>query len=256
MRLDKYLAERFGSRTRAARAIADGRVTVNGRQAKASDEVGLSDAVSVCEDGVRGFVSEGGAKLQKALDDFGADVHGCTFADIGASTGGFTDCLLRAGAAHVFAVDVGKSQLHPSLAADARVTVMDGMNARYLTPQDFPAPPDGVVIDVSFISLRHVLPAAAGLLGEGGRLFALIKPQFECEGKGLNKHGILTDEGRREEAVLSVCAFAKGCGLALQGLTEAPRKPRKNVEYVALFARAAGGQDAAALLKRLHGIKG
>ena len=85
MRLDKYLAERFGSRTRAARAIAEGRVTVNGRQAKASDEIGLADAVSVCEDGARGFVSEGGAKLQKALDDFGADVHGCTFADIGAT---------------------------------------------------------------------------------------------------------------------------------------------------------------------------
>ena len=245
MRLDKYLAEHgFESRTKAARAIAEGRVFINGKVAKASDEVDSSDAV-IIRDTTVPFVSEGGAKLQKALDEFAVDVRGKVFADIGASTGGFTDCLLRAGAARVYAVDVGKSQLHPSLAADRRVIAMDGKNARYLCRADFPETIDGAVVDVSFISLKLVLPAVASVLGEGGVLFALIKPQFECGGRGLDKHGILKDENRREEVVREVCAFAVAQGLYLQGLTEAPRRVRKNVEYVALFSGCAEGAVSA-----------
>lgn len=245
MRLDKYLAEHgFASRTKAARAIAEGRVCINGKVAKASDEVTPSDAV-IIQDTAVPFVSEGGAKLQKALGEFAADVRGKVFADIGASTGGFTDCLLRAGVARVYAVDVGKSQLHPSLAADRRVVVMDGKNARYLCRADFPESIEGAVIDVSFISLRLVLPAVASMLGEGGVLFALIKPQFECGGRGLDKHGILKDEKRREEVVCEVCGFAGTLGLYLHGLTEAPRRERKNVEYVALFSGRAEGAVSA-----------
>ena len=168
MRLDKYLAENgFSSRTKAARAIEKGLVTLNGRTAKASDEVAEGDRVEVRAEEV-GFASEGGQKLYKALRAFGASVGGQVFADLGASTGGFTDCLLQNGAARVYAVDVGESQLAPHLARDTRVVVMDRTNARYLGSEQFPEPIDGVTVDVSFISLTLILPAVARILREGG----------------------------------------------------------------------------------------
>ena len=200
----------------------------------------------------RSFVSEGGFKLQKALDEFGVDVSGKVFADLGASTGGFTDCLLQAGAARVYAVDVGESQLDASLAADGRVVVMDRCNARDLTASDFPEPIAGVTVDVSFISLTLVLPAVAAILAEDGVLFALIKPQFEVGRQGLGKHGIVRDARLRENAVRSVCSFAEGIGLHLAALTCAPVRPQKNVEYVALFARNVSGADVGACLRRIN----
>ena len=237
MRLDKYLAENgFGSRTKAARAIAEGRVLRNGKVASPADEVREGDCVEVQRAEIS-FVSEGGFKLYKALSDFGESVRGGVFIDIGASTGGFTDCLLQSGADRVYAVDVGESQLDARLARDARVTVMDHVNARYLRREDFPEQPDGAVIDVSFISLALILPAAAELIGKQGRVFALIKPQFECGAKALDKHGIVKEQGDRLRAVFAVRDAALTSGLVLAKLTNAPLKPRKNVEYIALFVR-------------------
>ena len=253
MRLDKYLAESlFTSRTKAARALQKGLVFVNGKPGKASDEVKPQDRIEVIGGG-RTFVSEGGFKLQKALDAFGVSVSGKTFADLGASTGGFTDCLLQAGAKRVYAVDVGESQLDPAVSADERVVVRDRCNARYLSAADFPEPVEGVTIDVSFISLTLVLPAVAAILQEQGVLLALIKPQFEVGPRGLNKHGIVTDAALRDGAVLSVCASAERDGLFLKALTCAPVRAQKNIEYVALFMRSVPPSvDAKECLRRLH----
>lgn len=251
MRLDKYLAEHgFSSRTKAARALAKGLVTRNGKVAKASDEVAEGDIVEVRTEETA-FVSEGGQKLHKALECFGADVAGKIFADLGASTGGFTDCLLQRGAARVYAVDVGESQLEARLAGDARVVVMDRTNARYLDAGAFPEPIDGVTADVSFISLTLILPAVARILRSGGRAFVLIKPQFECGGRGLDKHGILKDAVKRREIVESVARFACSVGLCPLDLTNAPVYARKNIEYILyLQKREYALADCAALARK------
>ena len=244
MRLDKYLAEHgFSSRTKAARALAKGLVTVNGKPGKASDEVSDSDDICVREEEI-GFVSEGGYKLHRALTFFGDSAKGMTFADIGASTGGFTDCLLQAGAGHVYAVDVGKSQLDPRIASDARVTVMDGVNARYLERENFPLRPDGITADVSFISLALIVPVAARLLDEGGTAYLLIKPQFECGGVGLDQHGVVKDERVRLAAVRKICLCAQSEGFALLGIVNAPLRKGKNVEYILKLCKGGGGKTA------------
>ena len=237
MRLDKYLSENgFLSRTKAARAIENGLVTVNGKIAKASDEVTERDKISVQEQTIS-FVSEGGYKLYKALSDFGESVQGEIFADFGASTGGFTDCLLQNGAKLVYAVDVGESQLAASLQSDARVVRMDNTNVRYLEKENFHETLNGIAIDVSFISLLHVLPVASKLLSEGGRVFALIKPQFECGKKGLNKNGLVTDERVQLSVVGEIFDAAKLFDLHMQNITNAPIRPRKNIEYMTLFRK-------------------
>ncbi len=237
MRLDKYLAAHgFSSRTKAARAISDGRVMLNGKLAAASDEVREGDLV-VVEDTEVSFVSEGGFKLYKALRDFGESVGRGVFADIGASTGGFTDCLLQGGAKRVYAIDVGESQLDEKLRKDPRVCVMDKCNARYLKREDLAEKIDGVAIDVSFISLKLLFEAVSGILPEHGRLFALIKPQFECGPKALDKHGVVKSSRDRSNAVISVCNEAAKYGLYVKNLTCAPLKPRKNIEYMALFTK-------------------
>ena len=237
MRLDKYLAENgFSSRTKAARALEMGRVYRNGKVAKASDEVHDGDRIVIEEDPI-GFVSEGGKKLQKALTDFSESVRGKVCADIGASTGGFTDCLLQNGASHVYAIDVGESQLDSRLAQDSRVTIMDRVNARYLSKADLPRLMEIVTIDVSFISLTHILPGVASLLTEGGKIFALVKPQFEWAGKGLDKHGIVKDATVRRSVLERIAHFACSLGLCPLRATCAPLRPRKNVEYVLLLEK-------------------
>lgn len=249
MRLDKYLAEHgFASRTKAARALAKGLVTVNGKPGKASDEVSDSDDICVREEEI-GFVSEGGYKLHRAFSCFGDSAEGMVFADIGASTGGFTDCLLQAGARRVYAVDVGKSQLDPRLAADGRVVVMDGINARYLTREDFPEQIDGIVADVSFISLTLIIPAAAKILSDCKTAYLLIKPQFECGGVGLDKHGIVKDERVRLAAVQKICLCAKGEGFALCGIVNAPLQKGKNIEYILKLQKEAGGSSVEEIVR-------
>ena len=250
MRLDKYLTEKgFTSRTKAARAIEKGLVTVNGKAAKASLEVTESDCVCVRKEEVN-FVSEGGYKLFKALGDFGDEVAGMVFADIGASTGGFTDCLLQAGAARVFAVDVGESQLDARLASDSRVTIMDRTNARYLTGGEFSPQPDGLTADVSFISLCLILPAASKIVRPGGRAYVLIKPQFECGAAHLDKHGIVKDASARLAAVQKVCECAEREGFSLQAITNAPLHKGKNVEYILKLGKGGGSLPIDRILQR------
>lgn len=252
MRLDKFLAESFSSRTKAARAIEKGLVTVNGKKEAPSFEVRGDEDIVVKEEAA--FVSEGGQKLEKALSEFGADVSGKIFADLGASTGGFTDCLLRRGARRVFAVDVGRSQLAEPLAADTRVCVMDGINARYLTRNDFPLSLDGITADLSFISLTLILPVVSELLDEGKEAYLLIKPQFECGRSNQSKRGIVRDAAARQKAVENICRQAEKSGFAVTGLSRAPLREKKNVEYVLRLERGEGAPaDVAALLNAAGG---
>ena len=237
MRLDALVASKTGvSRTKAARFIEEGRVFYRGVCVdKPSKDVPDDAEIELRE--AHDFASVGGDKLEKALNDFGASVEGAICADIGASNGGFTDCLLRRGAAKVFAVDVGECALPERLKDDPRVVVKDRLNARYITPSDLGEPLDVVTIDVSFISLKLILPPAERLLKHGGRVFALIKPQFEAGKSALSKRGIVTSPKVRQSVVDDVCAFAKDIGFEVVGVTSAPIKKDKNVEFVALFLK-------------------
>ena len=237
MRADLFFAEKYGSRTRAKDVLKEGRILRNGKPLSPSDEVQPTDTFCFLEEGIQ-YVSRGGYKLERGLDVFGESVEGMVFADLGASTGGFTEVLLRRKARHVYAVDVGKAQLAPSLAADTRVTVMDETNARCLTADMFPEPLDGVVSDLSFISLRLVLPAVASILPAQGKAFVLFKPQFECGGKGLGKSGILPTRCHRD-LLADFYAFCLTLSLAPRAVVCAPVVPRKNVEYVVFLQKNA-----------------
>ena len=243
MRADSYFASRYGSRTRAKDILKRGLVLRAGKPLSPSDEVHEGDCFQFLSD-KDGYVSRGGYKLERGLDTFGETVLGDVFADLGASTGGFTEVLLERGAARVYAVDVGEAQLAPVLAEDPRVRVMDHTNARYLTADSFPESLDGIVSDLSFISLRLVLPAVAGLLGAEKRAFVLFKPQFECGGTGLGKGGILPVKYHR--ALLSdFYDFCLTLSLAPRAIVNAPIAPRKNIEYVVFLQKNASplGRD-------------
>lgn len=196
VRLDQLLAERglFASRSRARDAIARGTVTVDGVPAiKAGQMVDAGAAVAVA-DPARGYVSRAALKLSPALDLFAIDVTGTNALDVGASTGGFTQVLLERGAAHVTAIDVGHGQLHPAIAADPRVTAIEGLNARDLAAGHLVhGAPDLIVCDVSFISLKIALPPALALAAPGARCLLLVKPQFEAGRESIGKGGLLKD---------------------------------------------------------------
>ncbi len=230
MRADKHFADKFGSRTKAAEAIEKGLILVNGKVIKVKDEIKETDEITFVVP-KESFVSNGGYKLARAVSVFGFDCSGKTFVDIGASTGGFTDCLLQNGAKKVFAVDVGESLLHESLLGDSRIFVMENTNARYLTQADFPCGIDGVVTDVSFISLRHIFGAIKSVLGEQGDALVLVKPQFECEKKNIGKSGIVHPSAHAE-IVEKVLEYAKNEGLYPFGVTNAPVRKGKNIEYI------------------------
>lgn len=194
LRLDQLLADRglVASRSRARDAIARGTVTVNGVAAAKPGQMVAPDAVIAIADPAQGYVSRAALKLAPALDRFGIDVAGAIALDVGASTGGFTQVLLERGAAHVTAVDVGHGQMHPELAADPRVTVLEGLNARDLAASDLPrGAPDLVVCDVSFISLKLAMPLALALAAPGARCVLLVKPQFEAGREAIGKGGLL-----------------------------------------------------------------
>ena len=230
MRADKFFAEKFGSRTKAAEALEKGLVLVNGKVLRPKDEVKETDEfVFVQTENV--FVSNGGYKLDRAVKTFGLDYKDKIFADIGASTGGFTDCLLQRGAKKVYAVDVGESLLHESLFNDPKIVRMENTNARYLTKADFADQLDGVVTDVSFISLRLIFPAIKSILREDGEAVVLIKPQFECENKNIGKSGIVHPSAHAE-IVKKVLAYAAENGLYPFGIVNAPVRKGKNIEYV------------------------
>ena len=230
MRADKFFAEKFGSRTKAAEAIEKGLVLVNGKEIKAKTEIKDSDVITFVE-AEELFVSNGGYKLDRAIKTFHFDCSDKIFVDIGASTGGFTDCLLQYGAKKVYAIDVGESLLHESLLGDERIVQMENTNARYLTKEDFFDKIDGVVTDVSFISLRLIFPVIKAILKEDGDAFVLIKPQFECEKKHIGKSGIVATSAHAE-IVKKVLKYLVECELYPYGIVNAPIRKGKNIEYI------------------------
>lgn len=240
MRLDSFLAQQglAKSRTRAQSLVAGGFVTVNGQTVtKPAYEVSDGDDIRVTGE-EHPFVGRGGMKLEAALDAFGIDVAGLVCADIGASTGGFTDCLLRRGAARVWAVDAGHSQLDPVLAADPRVRNLEGVNARTLSPEIVPDPCGAAVLDLSFISQTLVLPALKTILLPDALYVGLIKPQFECGREALGGGGIVRDRRQHLAAVRRVIACLDGCGLGALGLIRSPVKGGDgNTEFL-IYAKA------------------
>jgi 23S rRNA (cytidine1920-2'-O)/16S rRNA (cytidine1409-2'-O)-methyltransferase len=215
IRLDAALVERglAASRERARALIMAGHVSVNDRPvSKAGTAVAEDARIEVAEPD-HPYVSRGGVKLAHALDAFGVDPAGRHALDVGASTGGFTDVLLQRGAASVVALDVGRAQLDWRLRSDPRVTVVEGVNARSLTRTDVPHPVDLVTIDVSFISLGHILPALPPLLADGADIVALVKPQFEAGREQVGKHGLVSDPAVHAEVIERVTAHAAAAGL-------------------------------------------
>jgi len=259
-RLDAELVRRGLARSReqAAELIAAGRVEVRGTAAaKPAAMVDPADPVRVRDDGSPTYVSRGGHKLAGALAGFGLTVTGRRCLDAGASTGGFTDVLLRAGAAEVVAVDVGYGQLAWALRTDARVRVHDRTNVRSLTPELIGGPVDLVVADLSFISLRLVLPALAACTGPGGDLVPMVKPQFEVGRERVGPGGVVRDPALRAEAVLSVAAAAQPLGFGVAGVVGSPLPgPAGNVEYFLWLRRDAPPADPGRVHTMVAGTDG
>ena len=235
-RLDVLLVERLyaDSRTKAQAIIMSGNVYVNGQKA---DKPGISYEESV-EIEVRGatcpYVSRGGLKLEKALRDFGVKPEGYVCSDSGASTGGFTACLLQQGASKVFAIDGGYGQLDWKIRSDPRVVVMERTNIRYVTPEDLGEPLDLSVIDVSFISLKIVLPAIKALLKpESGQVLCLLKPQFEAGREKVGKKGVVREPATHKEVLDDFVSLADALNFKILGLTFSPVKgPEGNIEFL------------------------
>jgi 23S rRNA (cytidine1920-2'-O)/16S rRNA (cytidine1409-2'-O)-methyltransferase len=239
-RLDQLLVERglFDSREKARRAVMAGLVEVGGRRLdKPGTEVKPESELRVIAP-AEPFVSRGGRKLAAALDHFHLDPAALVCLDVGASTGGFTDCLLARGAAQVTALDVGYGLIDARLRGDPRVTVVERVNARHLAPDAFPAPFDLVVVDVSFISVLKVAPALVPHLAPGGRLLPLIKPQFEVGRGAVGRGGIVRDEAVRAAVVAERAAELAALGLDLVGTFDSPVTGAEgNREAFALLAR-------------------
>jgi 23S rRNA (cytidine1920-2'-O)/16S rRNA (cytidine1409-2'-O)-methyltransferase len=233
VRLDTLLADRglFGSRTRAAASVMAGEVLV-GPERRRIDKPGqmVADDVVIAVDAAPDYVSRGGTKLANALEALGVPVEGRRALDVGASTGGFTDVLLQRGAAHVIALDVAYGELHWNLRNDERVTVMERFNAREVTPADLPYAPDLIVADVSFISLKKVLPAVLSCAADGFDCLAMVKPQFEVGRERVGK-GVVHDPALRREAIDGVADFARELGHEVRGEAESGLPgPKGNVE--------------------------
>lgn len=244
MRLDLFLFESglVSSRTEAKNFILEGAVSVLGKVIKKpSFEVEPETADVSVDKSSKKYASRAGLKLEAALDRFSISPSGMCALDIGASSGGFTDCLLERGAAHVIAVDSGYGQLVERLREDSRVTVFENYNARYMSPEDFDVKPDMAVMDVSFISATYIIPAVAKVLSGGGIFVCLIKPQFEVGKTHLGKGGIVKSEKLRRSAVDSVTSCAISVGFSLIGIIESPIKGGDgNVEYLAYFKKKEG----------------
>jgi len=244
------IAERglVGSRARAAEAIRAGRVLIGtggSRIGKPSELIEPDAELSVTED--RPYVSRGGIKLANALDTLGLDVTGLACLDVGASTGGFTDCLLKRGASRVIALDVAHGQLEWSLRNDPRVEVVERTNARSIMPRDLPFEPNLATIDVSFISLGKVIPAVADCLAADGQLLAMVKPQFEL-GRARVKAGVVRGADDRREALITVARAASELGLAVHGFASSELPGPKGNEETFLWAtRGEGGLDPAGI---------
>ncbi len=261
MRADLYLLSQGAadSRTAAQKLIEAGAVTVDGKTVKkASEDIPEgSHELSVGAIDELKYVSRGGLKLEAILAAFPRTLEGAVVADIGASTGGFTDCLLSRGVSRVYCIDSGHGQLHPRLVSEPRVRNMEGVNARHLTAADlrtfeisvtgqatapdgsvFDGWVDGAVMDVSFISQTCIHPALSAIIREGGFLYTLIKPQFEAGAKALGKGGVVKKESDRKAAIERVCLSAEACGFSTEGLIPSPIQGGDgNVEYMAYFIK-------------------
>lgn len=243
-RLDALVVELSLAQTleKARSLIMAGQVVVNDHMLdKAGQQVLINSDIRLKGDNLP-YVSRGGLKLRKALDEFRLDVTGLVAVDVGSSTGGFTDCLLQAGAARVFAIDVGYGQLAWKLQQDSRVVSMEKTNIRYVTPDQIEDVPSLAVIDASFIALAKVLPATVALLRPGGRIIALIKPQFEV-GKGeVGKGGVVRDPAAHEKVIEEIRRTAFDLGLIVSGLCESPITGADgNREFLILFQLPEGG---------------
>jgi 23S rRNA (cytidine1920-2'-O)/16S rRNA (cytidine1409-2'-O)-methyltransferase len=240
-RIDKLLVERglAESRTKAQALVMAGVVLVNEQRVEKSSDQFVTDApirVKHADDPASRYVGRGGLKLEAALREFQLDVNDAVCLDVGASTGGFTDCLLQNGARKVFAIDVGHNQLDWRLRNDPRVEAREGINARYLQPDDFPTKFDLAVVDVSFISATMVLPAIVPLIKTGGAIVTLIKPQFEVGRGEVGGGGIVRDAAKRAQAVEKVNEAAGELRLHVGGMIESPIQGAEgNVEFLALY---------------------
>ena len=258
VRLDVALVERgmIETRAKAQATIMSGQVFVNGQR---SDKPGTPVAADAQIE-VRGhtlrYVSRGGLKLEKAMAEFPITLAGCVCADIGASTGGFTDCMLQNGARKVYAVDVGYGQLDWKLRGDERVVCMERTNARYLTHEQIPDELDFASVDVSFISLGLILPALAGLLKPDGHAVCLVKPQFEAGREKVGKKGVVRDPEVHLEVLEHFLQHAKENNFTVLGLTYSPiRGPEGNIEYLGYLSHAGEAQpehDLRALVEASH----
>jgi 23S rRNA (cytidine1920-2'-O)/16S rRNA (cytidine1409-2'-O)-methyltransferase len=259
MRLDTLLAERgvFDSRTRAAASVLAGDVLIGANRVRA-EKPGQMVASDVELDVARApdFVSRGGTKLANALDAFGLDVAERRALDVGASTGGFTDCLLQRGTAHVIALDVAYGELHWRIRNDERVTVLERRNARAIDPGELPYAPDLVVIDVSFISLAKVLPSVLACTAERFDCLALVKPQFEVGRERVGKGGVVRDPAERRSALVAAGAAAQELGAAVLGYASSglpgPKGNRESFVWLAEGARA-GVPDLEAAAREVEG---
>ena len=258
MRLDVLLVERglLDSRQKAQANIMAGLVFVNGQRVDKPGTAVAEDAPVEVRGHALPYVSRGGLKLEKAMRTFPITLAGRTCADIGASTGGFTDCMLQNGAAKVYAVDVGYGQLDWKLRSDPRVVCLERTNARYLDRQQIPDELDFASIDVSFISLKLIFPALYGLLRQGGEIACLIKPQFEAGREKVGKKGVVRDPVVHKEVLEHYLEHAREAGFGVLGLTYSPiRGPEGNIEYLGFLQKGAettAAFDLDALVEESH----
>ncbi len=255
-RLDVYLfeSEMAESREKAKALIMAGEVFVDGNRCD-KPSFTVNDGQSVVVKEASAFVSRGGKKLEKALSEFNIDLTGKTAIDVGASTGGFTDCMLKSGALFVYAVDVGHGQLAWSLRQDSRVKVMERTNARYLKRDMFEREINFASVDVSFISLKLILPVLAQILTPPYEIAALIKPQFEAGKEKVGKKGVVRDPEVHTQVIADITDFAKIKGFVVCGITYSPIKgPEGNIEYLAYFKDQgiSTQYDIAAVVARAH----
>ena len=243
IRLDQYLVQHgmIQSRERAKALIMAGVVFVNEQKVDKAGEMIKEDAKVEVRGHDIGYVSRGGLKLEKAMQTFPLTLDGKVCADIGASTGGFTDCMLQNGATKVYAVDVGYGQLDWKLRGDPRVVCMERTNARYLTHEQIPEELDFASVDVSFISLRLILPALDGLLSPEGEAVCLVKPQFEAGREKVGKKGVVRDPAVHLEVLEAFLEHAKESNFTVLGITYSPiRGPEGNIEYLGYLRHGQG----------------
>ena len=251
-RLDVLMVQKglCESRERAKSSIMAGLVYVNGERADKAGSSYVKDAEIELKENLNPYVSRGGLKLDKAIKYFSIELNGKQTIDVGASTGGFTDCMLKNGAVKVVAIDVGYGQLAWTLRNDERVKNLERTNVRYVKPDDIGVCADFASIDVSFISLKKVLPAVRELLDQKlGEVLCLIKPQFEAGRDKVGKHGVVRDIEVHRQVVEDVISFAVSIGFSLKGLTYSPIKgPEGNIEYLCFLSLGSGIRDIQEIL--------